>query len=521
MPTVSELMSQNNTNAMMNYRLWGNLTYVVTAYDIFPDGTDVTNKLQALVNLANSQGRTAIFFPAGEYFVTYINNDENIYYFGDNAKFVGGYTKKIEQIGSSSETMYVSVKDFGAVGDGVTDDTSAFQNAIQQLSTGNGGTLFLPKGKYLVKQTMNITKAISILGEGSDSTDMDGFTPLYLAVSAIVWGGTATEILKVTGLVGGLSWSNFVIDGQNLASIGVSLDQLRNSTWSNVKIIRCATGLKALPVDGGSPNKNTMFNVFTDLAVLRCGVCVDLGGTGISNVCHNTFINLQVDYTGTDGIIMGDTDNNQFTTVYGFARGATGYTVRLKNGSRSNYFMHFQGSAKAESGSNNIIFGYDRENGQTRPVVDTGAKLFWTENGNNATAWRMTTAMEALSVELLGDATPVNGTAPDPNAFRIHRNNAQLLTWQLIDSTRKAVMMYYDGMAAATVNYLTLNGTGIESYIMNGKTKTSAAAAPTSGAWKQGDIVYNTAPAAGGFIGWVCVVAGSPGTWKTWGAITA
>ncbi|MBY0205252.1 hypothetical protein [Paenibacillus cucumis (ex Kampfer et al. 2016)] len=101
MPTVSELMSQNNTNAMMNYRLWGELVYVVTAYDIFPDGTDVTNKLQALVNLANIQGRTAIFFPAGEYFVTYINNDENIYLFGDNATFVGGYTKAISQIGDA------------------------------------------------------------------------------------------------------------------------------------------------------------------------------------------------------------------------------------------------------------------------------------------------------------------------------------------------------------------------------------------------------------------------------------
>lgn len=103
MPTVSELMSQNNTNAMMNYRLWGNLTYVVSAYDIFPDGTDVTNKLQALVNLANSEGRTAIYFPPGEYYVTYINNDNNIYYFGDNAKFVGGYDQVITQIGSFTE----------------------------------------------------------------------------------------------------------------------------------------------------------------------------------------------------------------------------------------------------------------------------------------------------------------------------------------------------------------------------------------------------------------------------------
>lgn len=47
----------------------------------------------------------------------------------------------------------------------------------------------------------------------------------------------------------------------------------------------------------------------------------------------------------------------------------------------------------------------------------------------------------------------------------------------------------------------------------------TAAAAPTSGTWSLGALVYNSAPAAGGFIGWVCVTAGTPGTWKGWGAI--
>lgn len=45
-------------------------------------------------------------------------------------------------------------------------------------------------------------------------------------------------------------------------------------------------------------------------------------------------------------------------------------------------------------------------------------------------------------------------------------------------------------------------------------------AAPVSGAHLQGDIVWNTAPSSGGFIGWVCTTSGTPGTWKTWGAIS-
>jgi len=40
----------------------------------------------------------------------------------------------------------------------------------------------------------------------------------------------------------------------------------------------------------------------------------------------------------------------------------------------------------------------------------------------------------------------------------------------------------------------------------------SGAAAPTTGVWAVADIIYNTAPAAGGVIGWVCTVAGGFGT---------
>ncbi len=50
---------------------------------------------------------------------------------------------------------------------------------------------------------------------------------------------------------------------------------------------------------------------------------------------------------------------------------------------------------------------------------------------------------------------------------------------------------------------------------------TAAAPATNSGYYQVGDIVFNTTPTAGGFVGWVCVTAGNPGTWKTFGPISA
>lgn len=47
-----------------------------------------------------------------------------------------------------------------------------------------------------------------------------------------------------------------------------------------------------------------------------------------------------------------------------------------------------------------------------------------------------------------------------------------------------------------------------------------ASAAPTTGTYAVGEIVLNSAPASAGYIGWVCTVAGTPGTWKTFGLIS-
>ena len=57
----------------------------------------------------------------------------------------------------------VNVKDFGAVGDGVTDDTVAIQDAVNQS---RGKILFFPKGNYLISDAVQLSRQ-SIVGETS------------------------------------------------------------------------------------------------------------------------------------------------------------------------------------------------------------------------------------------------------------------------------------------------------------------------------------------------------------------
>jgi len=42
---------------------------------------------------------------------------------------------------------------------------------------------------------------------------------------------------------------------------------------------------------------------------------------------------------------------------------------------------------------------------------------------------------------------------------------------------------------------------------------------PKSGNHNQGDLIYDSNPQAGGYLGWVCIVGGTPGTWKRFGKI--
>jgi hypothetical protein len=54
----------------------------------------------------------------------------------------------------------------------------------------------------------------------------------------------------------------------------------------------------------------------------------------------------------------------------------------------------------------------------------------------------------------------------------------------------------------------------------NARRQTTGTAAPTTGNWARGDIVWNVSPSAGGTAGWICTAAGTPGIWKTFGAIS-
>ncbi len=69
---------------------------------------------------------------------------------------------------------YLNVKDYGAKGDGITDDTASIQATI--TAAGIHGTVLIPKGTYLLSATLNGLEGQKIIGNGWSSTILRRYT---------------------------------------------------------------------------------------------------------------------------------------------------------------------------------------------------------------------------------------------------------------------------------------------------------------------------------------------------------
>lgn len=57
---------------------------------------------------------------------------------------------------------HIALQDFGAVGDGVADDSQAFLDAVEAI--GREGTIFIPEGRYIITKQINIPRRIVLRG---------------------------------------------------------------------------------------------------------------------------------------------------------------------------------------------------------------------------------------------------------------------------------------------------------------------------------------------------------------------
>jgi len=145
----------------------------------------------------------------------------------------------------------VNVLDFGAIGDGVADDTTAIQNAINASSN-----VYIPEGTYLVTKALQILSSKTIYGAGVGGTIIKrtSTTPETIngaSVVAILYtGGSSVKVsdLELLGETTAVNGIFFGLDGTLVTN---------NSSFNNIAIGDCFGAIK----DSAGPYMTSFTNV--------------------------------------------------------------------------------------------------------------------------------------------------------------------------------------------------------------------------------------------------------------------
>lgn len=425
---------------------------------------------------------------------------------------------------------------FGAKGDGVNDDSAALFSAI--ANTPSGGTLRARDGiaTYLVKQTFVITKPIVIKGGAKEQTTFlfatDG---TYLAApykAGFIFIHSTTAVPGYSGdsrrsrLIGMTVKGQSKIAGMRGIQIHVPIyiDSVDATNFGSDGIgVIASNGTIAGNANGcslkdsyafGNGGSGFYFHGDDANACLTLG-CRAFGNTGYGfyddSLLGNTYVGDEADANTGGGYFATSLKPNR-SAYYGCY--SEGNQTPTWNISPRCVRMGGLGSYEHNRDHDGVVLGGIPAGDA---YLNKGLTFAPTEDIANAGG---TGAFPGpySKVDYTGWTYRQGATTA---IIKFNGNASGNYTDWLVDGV--PVIRFPNGAVTGNLtknkpyypNGLSLGGSGRSAIVGAGT------AAPTTGTYDAGAIFLNDLPSAGGFIGWVCVTAGTPGVWKTFGAISA
>jgi hypothetical protein len=168
----------------------------------------------------------------------------------------------------------------------------------------------------------------------------------------------------------------------------------------------------------------------------------------------------------------------------------------------------------AGEGPVNMVVSGNQISGATTGTYSTGMVLSTDPTGSNfSLTGNVISGCHTSTSGGYGLVTGVNDLYLSGNLFTGNDLDIYPQSDQIIRSTGDAFSTASSGPLIVAVDSNNIAGGGTQQ-------RGRGSGEPLVGSWNVGDVVYNTSPAVGYPVGWVCTTSGTPGTWNPFGAIT-
>jgi hypothetical protein len=347
-------------------------TTPLATYTDYGGGTANSNPV-----VLNARGEASVWFGTSQYKLKLTDADDVEVYTVDNLNGPDVATLALLAASSGSSLIgyinsgtgavartvqdrlrdYISVKDFGAVGNGSTNDVTAIQAAINAAaarppsggSSGLGGisgaTVYFPSGVYRINSGITIPDGVKLVGSGERATVIK-----YYGSGAAVSNPTPGTRIGKIGIM------EMTIKDEGTGTIGLDLNSVSYSEFTSLWIDGFDTAVKMTSPTNGWSVYNRFYNVTANYCTTGFWIAATSTNAHTFYACR---YNTDTVNSGGIGWKIENSNGNQIIACHGDMVSNTTYFAKLTASSANLTDGNVFWGNRIEGDPSYTVYGFD------------------------------------------------------------------------------------------------------------------------------------------------------------------